>query len=115
MKKIGFRGLQQALRINPTAAIGLCSILDSNKISLKAKALALEILIRSSHFNSIQTDKKEALLSLNKEGPDAINSTIKELERAGLLHKTTHRNENGRRYIIGQTWEIDIREGITEI
>ena len=102
--------------MNPTTNLDLVNfnipsfplILFRADISLKAKALFTIILYWRNNFLDPKIGKEELLLDISKEKIDAIRSGIKELQNAGLLQKKIQRNQDGRRYIIGSSWELMI-------
>lgn len=101
-------GFRQGIRINPSTSLGLAVILDNNKISWKAKAIAITIINNENHFLDISINKENLLQELSKEGIECIKSGIKELQNIGLLCKKIHRNTKSRNYITGSTWHINI-------
>lgn len=99
---------KNTLQFNSSASSGLSVILNSNRISWKAKAIAITILNNENHFLDISINKENLLQELSKEGIECIKSGIKELQKVGLLYKKIHRNTEGRKYITGSTWHINI-------
>lgn len=102
--------LKQGIRINSGISFGLNTILHNDRISWKAKAIALTIVNNEEQFLDIQTNKEKLLQCRSKEQIDAIRSGLKELQNIGLLHKKIYRNKVGRNYVIGSTWQISLKE-----
>ena len=83
-------------------------LLEYPDLSLKAKALFVIILHWRVDFMDPKMEKEKFLLRISREKIDAIRSGIRELQNEGFLQKRIQRNQNGRKYIIGSSWELMI-------
>ncbi len=84
--------------------------LRDKKLSLKAKGLLSEMLSNDDDWEySISS-----LASMNKEGKDAIQAALKELEESGYLVRTRTTDEQGRFDCIYDVYEVPPEAGLPQ-
>lgn len=76
-------------------------------LSWKAKGLAIAIAHQHRVFDDPDVPDKWSLLAdTSTDKYSSIQAGLKELENAGILIKTTHRQPNGP--IIGSSWRVGL-------
>ena len=90
--------------------ISVQALMSSDKISWRAKGIAMAILLHKEVFEDHETKNKVGfLIDLGMDGIASINSALKELVSENILIKKSVRARLGwKNHITGSVWEIMI-------